>query len=246
MKNYGEDNYRIKSYEVDIHRRLRISAMLDFFQESAWRHATDLKVGVEQLGSQGCFWVLSRLSLQVDEYPVWNDEITVHTWPKGIDKLMALRDFLILNRAGEVCVRASTAWIIVDSKRRRPVRIEPFFSHITLLLDREALPGTAKKVPPLSEGDAMSQYTAGYSVLDINRHVNNARYADWITDSFSLDKFEKTAIRDFSINYLAEVGPGQAVDITLLPVEDNGYLVSGSVGGRESFRSLVGWSSSIR
>jgi len=245
MDNYREDNYRVRSYDVDIQRRLRISGMLDFFQESAWRHAEDLNVGVEGLGSQGCFWVLSRLSLEVHRYPVWNEEITVRTWPKGIDKLMALRDFLLFDDAGEVCARASTAWIIIDGKKRRPVRVEPFFSHVHLVKGQDALPGTAEKISPLSGEMEAGRYTAGYSVLDMNRHVNNARYADWIADSFPLDRFTGSAIREFSINYLAEIGPGEEVGISIALGDKDVFFVSGTSGERVNFRSRVAWSSSI-
>ena len=190
MNEYREDRYRVRSYNVDLQKRLRLSGMLDFFQESAWRHAEDLDVGVDRLGSKGCFWVLSRLSLRVDRYSVWNEEITVRTWPKGIDKLMALRDFLLLDDSGEVCARASTAWIIVDGERKRPVRIEPFFSDVLLVRGKDALPGTAEKIGKADDGKPVGTYTAGYSVIDMNLHVNNARYADWITDSFPLRLFD--------------------------------------------------------
>lgn len=218
--------------------------MLDFFQESAWRHAEDLDVGVDRLGSAGCFWVLSRLSLRVDRYPSWNEEVMVRTWPKGIDRLLALRDFLLLDAGGETCARATTAWIIVDGTRRRPVRVEPFFGHVLLEKGQDALPGTAEKVDMPSGGEVRGRYTAGYSVVDMNRHVNNARYADWITDSFPFNRFEDTLIRDFSINYLAEVGPEEEVELSVVPGGENDFFIAGRAGGRESFKSRVGWSSS--
>lgn len=246
MKDYREDRYLVRSYEVDIRKRLRISGMLDYFQESAWLHAESLDVGARRLDEEGFFWALSRLKVVVERYPVWNEEIVVRTWPKGIDKLLALRDFLVLDGSSRVCVRASSAWIIIHKERRRPVRIEPFFSQVPPSEEREALSGTAEKIGPLFEGKPAGRFTAGYSILDMNRHVNNARYADWVTDSFPLERFEAASIREFSINFLAEVGPETKLDILMASTGDETFFLSGSSGAGEHFRSRVDWSSSIR
>ncbi|MBN2049396.1 MAG: acyl-ACP thioesterase [Spirochaetales bacterium] len=246
MKEHREDSYTVRSYDVDIRRRLRLSCMMDYFQESAWRHAEELGVGVQRLGEEGCFWVLSRLCVEVERYPVWNEQVTLRTWPKGIDRLFALRDFLLFDEAGETCARASTAWLILHGERRRPVRVEPFFQHLLSPTAAEALPGTPEKIDPLTEDVSAGCRRSGYAVLDMNRHVNNARYADWVLDSFPLERFDREGVRKFSIQYLAEIGPETEVDLRSSSPEEGVCLLSGRSGSTEHFRSRVVWSSSIR
>ena len=48
--------------------------------------------------------------------------MTLETWPSGIDRLFAIRDFRMV--AGEeVLLRATSEWMVIDVNRRRPVRL---------------------------------------------------------------------------------------------------------------------------
>jgi hypothetical protein len=38
------DSYRIRSYEVDLHSEAKLSALCNYFQESAWNHAEALGI----------------------------------------------------------------------------------------------------------------------------------------------------------------------------------------------------------
>ncbi|MBN2256145.1 MAG: hypothetical protein JW736_10585, partial [Deltaproteobacteria bacterium] len=43
-----------------------------------------------------------------------------------------------------------------------------------------------------------------YRDLDMNEHVNNVRYIEWIIDSFPLEFLRNHTLKELEINYLAE------------------------------------------
>ena len=47
-----------------------------------------------------------------------------------------------------------------------------------------------------------------YSDLDINMHVNNARYLNWITDSYPMEFLRRNYPVEIEVNYLSETTPG--------------------------------------
>ena len=50
--------------------------------------------------------------------------------------------------------------------------------------------------------------TVAYSEVDMNRHLNNAKYADWVCELFDSETLKKDSIRDFRINFIAEAYMG--------------------------------------
>jgi acyl-ACP thioesterase len=95
-----EDEYSISFYEVDTKNEVFLPVLWSFMQETAWHHADHLGVGYSHLMEHQYFWVLSRLSIQMEEYPRWGDQIKVKTWLTGTGRLFALRQFSISTPKG--------------------------------------------------------------------------------------------------------------------------------------------------
>ncbi len=96
--------------------------MANFFQEMAYHHANQLGFGYDDLKEKQTFWVLSRMKIRIDQYPVWDDKVSVETWHRGMERLFGLRDFRVMDQSGKILGKATTAWLILDSQTRRPVR----------------------------------------------------------------------------------------------------------------------------
>ncbi|MBN1783740.1 MAG: hypothetical protein JW812_02105, partial [Alphaproteobacteria bacterium] len=117
----------VRSYDIDQYGRLSPLPLCDFLLDAAGNHAQKLGLSLHDLQSRQYTWVLSRMILKMDIYPVWRDTITIHTWPSGIEKLFALRDFEITDEQNRVIGAGVSAWLVIDVESRRPVRIKPFF-----------------------------------------------------------------------------------------------------------------------
>ncbi|MBI9053909.1 MAG: hypothetical protein JEY96_08845 [Bacteroidales bacterium] len=199
---FGIYNFKIKSYDTDHNGKLTLPTIFHLLQECAWENAQANEFGFEDLEKQNAFWVLSKIYIEINEYPEWKDDIEIKTWPKGIDGLFAIRDFQIFNQ-GKIVARATSYWLILDQSTKRPKRLEQFnFIHENFFKEN-AIAKVLGKVPfqgDLAELDKRKVY---YSDLDVNKHVNNATYVRWILDSYFSE--ENINISEFEINFLTEL-----------------------------------------
>jgi medium-chain acyl-[acyl-carrier-protein] hydrolase len=211
----------IHSYDVDIERQMTIESLLKYCQEAAWNHAEHLGVGYSHLRARGQVWMLSRLTLAVDSYPEWGQQTELHTWPRGVKSLFALRDFELLDINGHSLAGATSSWLVFDQEARRPLRPESILASIPTLPDRRALSCDAEKLTVTEIPLSSSIINVKYSDLDLNDHVNNAAYARWILDRYPVEFHRRHRLRKLTINFLAALD-GQ--DSVLLGTAETGAL----------------------
>ena len=231
---YSIYNFSIKSYHSDQNGKLTLHSLFHFLQECAWDNARLNDFGYEFLKNDNAFWVLSRVLVQVDEYPEWKDEIEIKTWPKGSDGFFALRDFEIFTN-GKSIGRATSSWLILDMDSRRPRKLENFnFIHENFLKEI-AIDKRLDKITFKGELTQLEQRKVYSSDLDVNKHVNNATYVRWILDSYFSE--QEPLISEFEINFISELSLNDEFSID--KIEDNSIFVLKNVEGREVCRAKL-------
>ena len=245
MKKSWEDEYSISFYEVDTKNEVFLPILWSFMQETAWHHADHLKVGYLDLAENNSFWALSRLFIQMDEYPRWGDKIRIKTWLAGMGRLFALRNFSIINPKGEIIGTARSAWLVLDLKSRRPQRVEPLFKRILPLLDRPAEAEEPEKIPDSVHPREENLFKVRYSDIDMHHHVNNTKYIEWVLDRYPYEMNQTHHIHTFEINFLAESSHGDEISVHTEPFGDSPPAFLHSVfrkgDGRELCRARVSW-----
>jgi acyl-ACP thioesterase len=211
---------------VDRSDRLTLAATFDFFQEAAINHAEALGVGRDAMIKTGQIWVLSRLSVVWDRRPKWREALTVRSWPRGWEKLFALRDYDIRDAGDVPVVRGRGCWIILDLEKRRPLRPQAIMETLPLNDGLDALTGVPGAIAPCPEsGEQLKkagERRAVYSDVDYNGHVNNTRYIQWIQDIMDPAILEQCERARLDINYLGEVKLGETVELWMLPAGNSG------------------------
>ena len=114
--------FGVHTYEVDAFGTIAIAALSGYLQEVAGQHAAALGVGLNTLMARGLTWVLARQRIENPVPIVVGDRLEIETWPAGIDRLAANRDFVVRRADGTEVARARTQWFVVDLETRRPVR----------------------------------------------------------------------------------------------------------------------------
>jgi medium-chain acyl-[acyl-carrier-protein] hydrolase len=170
--------FRVRSYEAAPDGRLSLPSLCNYLQEIAGNHARALGLALGQIGS--LTWVLQRLRVATDRRPDWGEDVQVTTWPSGHNGLVANREFLIEDSRG-LCARGSSGWLLLDLERRRPVRLPETVTSLNVPQLERPL-GTAERID-VQVGEALLQTAVRASDLDMNGHVNNVRYLEWMMDS---------------------------------------------------------------
>jgi acyl-ACP thioesterase len=217
---------------IDRSDRLTLASTFDFFQEAAINHAENLGVGREAMVKTGQIWVLSRFSVVWDRRPVWREPVTVRSWPRGWEKLFALRDYDIRDGADVPVVRGRSCWIILDVERRRPLRPQSVMETLPMNEGMDALEGIPASLESRGDLRQAGERRALYSDIDYNGHVNNVRYIQWIQDSMEGGLLERAGRARLDINYLGEVRPGETVELWRAEFSAEGWDWAAGFEGR--------------
>ncbi len=228
----------ICSYDVDPHQTARLPALCRFMQEAAYQHAGHLGLGHLYLAKRQLGWVLARQRIAVDHLPQWGYTIQIRTWPSGRDRLFFYRDFEITCESKRV-LRASNAWSLIDLEKRARADSEIYMSVELPEGDPVFDSRPARIKGSANEGGAAIPVT--YGDLDLNGHVNNTRYLEWISNSLPQGFHEMHSIHELECNYLVEAVYGQTVLVCAEesgPLEFNHSIRDGEV---ELFRARSVW-----
>ena len=224
-KRIWTDDYTIHSYESDKNAKATPIALLQFMQESAWKHAEHLDLGLTHLSPKGLAWVLARLSLKINSLPEWHEKIVLETWPSGLDRLLAHRDFRISSQTNQILAVGSTSWLVIDVERRRPQKTSSYF-YLDQWDGERVFPRFTGKVPPVNNADPASDHQVYYSHLDVNGHVNNVKYLEFVLDSLPMYFLAKYHLSALQMNFLAEALYGDTIEIKTQENGDLSYLHS--------------------
>jgi acyl-ACP thioesterase len=237
--NILEQDYEIRSYEIDAGGRLSIPSIFNLLQDAASNHALRLGVSVHQLLKENHTWVLSRMMLKMDAFPVWRDPIRVRTWPSGIQTVFALRDFEILDNTGRIIGSAVSAWIVIDADKRRPVRPTSFADQINSVKDLRAFDHPLNKLPSVNTAEFENRFFVRYHDLDINQHVNNVSYIEWLLESTPGFGREGLTLEELELNYLGEAFKGDRIICMCRKDNPSGTRFSHSIVREEDQLELV-------
>ena len=207
------ESFKIHSYDVDFTKTATLEALCRHFQEAAWNHAEQLGAGYQRLQQENRFWVLARLLVEVTRQPSWGESMTLQTWPRAVKSVFAKRDFEVLDTSGTRVVAGTSGWLVLDTKTRKPQRVDKLIAGIKTPGDKQALAREPQKLDCVGSGDNPRLMTVRYSDIDVNGHVNNARYIGWLMDSYPLNFHRSNRLNLVEINFLGEAVAGETISV---------------------------------
>ncbi|MDE2184339.1 MAG: acyl-[acyl-carrier-protein] thioesterase [Alphaproteobacteria bacterium] len=203
--------YEVNTIVLDDRKRLGFVGLLNLLQDAAWIHARALGWGYEDLIRRGTIWVLARQKVLMDGRPLWGDTVTIRTWGRPASGAIAVREYEIA-AGGRKLGECTTSWLILDAATRRPHKFDHAAFNQVCRTDG-LLAIEARKITPRDDLKAVDSIRVRNSDLDVNGHVNNTRYAQWILDSMAPEELAALEIADYEVNFLAETRVGDTIVI---------------------------------
>ncbi len=222
MKNKFTKAFSISSFDLNPRGQARLTTIANFFQEMAYHDAGKLGFGYEDMNQRQTMWVLSRMRIRINKYPVWDDLVHVETWHKGMDRLFGIRDFRVNDSNGNLLGMASSAWLILDIQTRRPVR--PADDVLKQSQGDDSV--FEEKLGKIQLPDNLEVITGRevrFSDLDIVGHVNNVKYMEWCIDAAMIQSDLQGEVRELEINFILEALHGDKVVISGTPLSGNDF-----------------------
>lgn len=203
--------FLVSSADVDFEERLRFSSLANYLIQVASKHAEKLKWGADDLLKYNAVWVLSGLQIELDEYPLWRDKVTIESWPKGINRLFYMRDYRILNEQGREIGRASSNWLLIDVDRRRPKLIAADNDVFEQNTDKHAIEALLPMLKFDLNMECEMQLAPRFSDIDLNKHLTTTRYIDWVFDMYTPEDVSKDRPKSMVVNFRKEILFGELV-----------------------------------
>ena len=219
LKIYREET-ALRTCNCDFTGRWRLSAILEAMQEAAGTHAELLGCGYSRLLPQEIAWVLTRSQVEMERYPKVGDKVIVKTFPMPNRRMFFPRYFVFEDEAGNRFGAASTVWALLNLRERRmtpPDPVLPFMPDNSDLTPPLPLPGAVEMLEGAEEASCRLPV---YTDLDVNGHVNNTKYADWLCNALGIDTMREKCVKSLLVNFQAEIRPEQEISLRLTRAGD--------------------------
>lgn len=244
------EDYVVRTYECAPDGSLQVPQLLNFLQEIASNHAAklgfDFPVIDAATGARGA-WVLAQIRLHMDRHPKWRDCVRVRTIPHDGRGLFAHRDFDIELADGTHCGIATSRWMVIDPATRRAVRIPESVAECHSPFEPLFGAGDPFSRPryPAEPGDGESrrEYRVMRAHIDLNGHVNNVHYVNWMLESVPGDIASSLKLSDLEIVYRSETLYGETVSTRCAPLGDGRFAhrVCTLDGSRDHIVAVSEW-----
>lgn len=189
--------------------RCRSASLLRFAQDAAGAHCVKLGTDWDTMASKGLFWAVIRQRLEVTRLPQVGETVTVKTWPMPTTRVAYPRATVAYDENGTELFKVMSLWVIMDRQTRTMIRPDRSGVDVAGTVLGGELPAPAGlNFKDLSQETLR---TVGFTELDINGHMNNARYLDWLCDLLCSDFHKDHPMKAVTICYLNEALEGQQV-----------------------------------
>ena len=218
-------DYRLRWMDFDRYGRIQPCSVLDIFQDVATVQAATMGMSNVDLDAKGVFWVVVRMKYEVVRQPERLQVVKARTWPHTPSRYSFLRDYDMTDDQGNVLIKASSEWVILDKQTRSFAKIATIYDGSEELCEERVFERKLRKIPAFESDPSLTRVIVpAYSDCDQNGHVNNAKYANFAIDALEPDA--ACAVRSFQIDYRHEVWPDVPLEIQMAK-QDGQVLAKG-------------------
>lgn len=212
---------RIRYSETDSNGRLRLTSLIDYFQDCTTFHSEDLGLGVGYMKENNLIWVLSGWQIVIHEMPKLGDYVDVVTFPYEFKAFMGNRNFALYGKDKTVYALGNSLWSLLSLETKKPVMPNELMLEKYVLEPPLEMDYAPRKIAVPAGGEKKDPIVVVKHHLDTNNHVNNGQYIR-MAQTYLPEDFEICQMR-------AEYKKQAFLNDTLIPVvteSDSIVLVS--------------------
>ena len=154
-------------------------------------------------------WIITDYDIEVDRLPRFAEEITIETEALSYNRLFCYRRFTIYDKTGQELIHMMATFVLMDRDSRKVHAVEPeIVAPYQSDFDKKLIRGPkyANLEEPISK-----DYHVRFYDLDMNGHVNNSKYLDWIFEVMGADFLTQYIPKKINLKYVKEVRPGGVI-----------------------------------
>lgn len=226
MGNRFEREYEVNYFDVDVKLKCKIESIMEFFMDVGSKQSELLGVGLDYMEERKLAWVFCKYDIKVMRYPGYGEKIKVSTKAKSFKRFYASRVYQILDESGEKIIEATAVFLLIDTEKRRAVRIPDEQIKFYGVSDDELNNINVSKLEKLKEEMYLKEFKVRYSDIDSNNHVNNVKYVEWALEAIPIEILYKYDLTELNIMYEKECSYGEEIKSICEVIEENeGYTI---------------------
>ena len=154
-------------------------------------------------------WIITDYDIEVVRLPRFAEEITIETEALSYNRLFCYRRFTIYDEEGQDLIHMMATFVLMDRDSRKVHAVEPeIVAPYQSDFDKKLIRGP--KYESLEEPFSKDYHVRFYD-LDMNGHVNNSKYLDWIFEVMGADFLTQYIPKKINLKYVKEVRPGGVI-----------------------------------
>lgn len=223
MEMIFERTVTVQPGDANKNGTMKLSALLHYTQEVSGGHSDQLGFSWDALAEKGMFWAVLRHRVVIHRLPQAGEIIHMETWPMPATRSAYPRAVRAMDGSGNILFETVSLWVLMNTESRTMVL--PGRSGVDV-------PGILRGTEPDSPGsltpgnhENSTLWTVSPQDLDINGHVNNAKYLDHV--EALTENCDGTA-RELTVRYLAEALLGQEITLNWSLSEEGVLTVDGT------------------
>ncbi len=218
-------NYNIHYYEVDIHKRAYITSVMNYLGDMAMYQSEALGVGMKYLKEDKMAWVLYKWDITMKSYPLLNETIKVETFAYSFKRFYAYRKYEIFDAGGNRIGYADSVWILINTDRRRPMRITKDIYEAYGIDDSNNTPIDIENILSINAVNCEKSFEVRYSDIDTNMHVNNVKYAAWALETVPKDIVLNYELKNIKVTYEKETTYGEIIKVNTEIIREENKII---------------------
>ena len=222
-------HYTVTPVHADCFGRCKPASLLRFAQDAAEEHCLLLGADWDTMAKKNYFWAVIRQRMEISRLPRTGETVTVKTWPMPTTRVAYPRATEGFDEAGNSLFRIISVWVIMDMVSRAMVL--PGKSGVEVV---GTTFGTELKAPgglPAATAEEELLRAVSFSDLDINGHMNNTRYLDWLCDLLPAAFHKDHPLKALTICYMNEAREGQQLHLGIS--HGDVFQIDGSLSGTD-------------
>lgn len=226
ITNYFDKQFEIRYFEVNKNGIASPTTILTLLEETAAEHCDSINYNLFQLEAANIGWVLVSGVLEMERYPNYKEKIRIRTWLSEYTSIKGIRENIIYDEENNVIGRAKGIWVFFDIERRRPAKIFDEIKEKWSFCSEESISyNVSEKILVIDKPDCELEFKVNRHDTDMNKHVNNIKYLQWVLESVPEDIINNYYLHSIDGRFIAEANYGQTIlSLTKNDIENESFI----------------------
>ena len=119
-----KENFKMGLKDIWKNNEINNKAILEYLEDIAGYHSDSIGCGLNSSEQSHLNWILLDWKVKVIKRPKYGQTLEISTWSRKVEKFYAYRDFEIYDEENNLCVIATSKWLLINNQTRKIARVE--------------------------------------------------------------------------------------------------------------------------